>query len=189
MIGPSAMGSENGKPSSMTSAPAASRPRSSSIVRSVSGNPAVMYGTSARRPTDLSSARRCSIGFNCGRDCRAVLVSSDEVLANADGITVGDSWSLTITRGSGFTACTMPSSKGSSTAGYPSGRSARREIEPRSRFQDVHFTYLRHVFVAAPAHAQQHRLVARPASALGRDPAYRVRGLQRGNDAFQLTQE
>ncbi len=56
--GPSAMGSVNGMPSSITSAPA---PGSSSrIAREVSrsGSPAVMKGTKAARPCAFSSAKR-----------------------------------------------------------------------------------------------------------------------------------
>src|SRR5580765_7955595 len=44
MSGPSAIGSENGTPTSTASAPARSTARSSSSVRSSDGNPAVRYG-------------------------------------------------------------------------------------------------------------------------------------------------
>src|SRR5215831_16480475 len=63
MIGPSAIGSENGRPSSMRSAPDCSSASISATVRSTSGWPAVMYGTSARRPAARSSARRRSMRF------------------------------------------------------------------------------------------------------------------------------
>src|SRR3954465_14416310 len=73
MIGPSAIGSENGRPSSITSAPASSRPLINSIVRDTSGWPAVMYGTSALRPAARRSAKRCAI-------------DSDEVVTDPDAI-------------------------------------------------------------------------------------------------------
>ena len=47
MTGPSASGSEKGRPSSMTSAPQASKSRSASAVVARSGSPAVMYGMNA----------------------------------------------------------------------------------------------------------------------------------------------
>src|SRR4051812_47450330 len=75
MMGPSAIGSENGKPSSMASAPAASSARSSSTVRSLSGCPAVMYGTSARLPAVFSSAKRRAI-------------ASDEIVTDPDTIAI-----------------------------------------------------------------------------------------------------
>src|SRR6185437_7021468 len=73
MTGPSAIGSENGSPSSITSAPACSSAWISSTVRSSSGYPAVMYGTSARLPATRSAAKRRAI-------------SSDEVVTDADAI-------------------------------------------------------------------------------------------------------
>src|SRR5262252_3218703 len=57
----------------MASAPASSSPRINSTVRSTSGYPAVMYGTSARRFCARSSANR-----------RAM--TSDEIVANPDAI-------------------------------------------------------------------------------------------------------
>src|SRR5438270_4307808 len=76
MTGPSAIGSENGNPSSMTSAPASVIAASNSTVRSASGCPAVMYGMSARRPAAFSAANRFAI-------------ASDEIVADADAIAVG----------------------------------------------------------------------------------------------------
>src|SRR4051794_18782459 len=55
------MGSENGTPSSITSAPAFSSARTSCSVHSRSGSPAVIYGMNPFRPSDLSSANRLSI--------------------------------------------------------------------------------------------------------------------------------
>src|SRR5262249_55769299 len=74
-------------PSSITSAPDSSSAVSSSAVRATSGWPAVMYGTSARRPVERSSANRRSI-----RSCAALPTSptvSDEVVADADAIAIG----------------------------------------------------------------------------------------------------
>src|SRR3712207_1236298 len=79
MIGPSAIGSENGTPTSITSAPASSRPRSSSRLEAGSGNPAVMYVTRARRPPARSLAKRSAIRSD----------ESDEVVTDADAIPFG----------------------------------------------------------------------------------------------------
>src|SRR5918912_1330757 len=73
MIGPSASGSENGRPTSMTSAPLCATPRMSASERSRSGCPAVTYTTSARRPSAFSRANRCA-------------KTSDEVICDADAI-------------------------------------------------------------------------------------------------------
>src|SRR6478672_13916814 len=81
MIGPSAIGSENGNPISITSAPAVSSAPISSIVRSASGCPAVIYGTSARRPAARSSANRWSM--------RSSTPVSGEVVADANAIAIG----------------------------------------------------------------------------------------------------
>src|SRR5687767_7599855 len=75
ITGPSAIGSENGTPTSTRSAPASSMARSVASDRSRSGWPAVRYGTSARRPLARSAAKRRAI-------------ASDEVVANADAIPV-----------------------------------------------------------------------------------------------------
>src|SRR5688572_30608931 len=76
MTGPSAMGSENGTPISMTSAPASSRARRSSTERCGVGWPAVMYGTSAFRPCRASAAKR-------SRN------ASEEVVTDSDAIPLG----------------------------------------------------------------------------------------------------
>src|SRR5687767_2711472 len=73
MIGPSAIGSENGTPTSITSAPAPSSARSRAIDSSTLGWPAVQYGTSARRPDASSAANRRAI-------------ASDEVVADPNAI-------------------------------------------------------------------------------------------------------
>src|SRR5262245_23729274 len=86
MIGPSAIGSENGRPSSMTSAPASSRPRMRSTARSASGCPAVMYGISARRPAARSSTKRSAMR---SRDPLAEPPRSDEIVRDADTIALG----------------------------------------------------------------------------------------------------
>ena len=69
------MGSENGTPTSSTSAPAASRPRIRATVASGVGWPAVMYGTSAVRPRCASAAKRSRR-------------TSDEVVADGDAIAI-----------------------------------------------------------------------------------------------------
>jgi len=61
MAGPSAIGSVNGMPSSMMSAPAGGSARSISSEVARSGSPAVTKVTSAARPSRLSAAQRCSI--------------------------------------------------------------------------------------------------------------------------------
>src|SRR5690349_22620314 len=76
MIGPSASGSENGTPISMTSAPAPSSPVSNSIVACGDGWPAVMYGTSARRPDARNCAKRSE-------------TRSDEVVADTNAVPIG----------------------------------------------------------------------------------------------------
>src|SRR5438105_2903936 len=76
MIGPSAMGSENGTPTSTTSTPALSSPASSSSVASGDGCPAVIYGTSARRPPARSCAKRSA-------------TRSDEVVADTNAVPIG----------------------------------------------------------------------------------------------------
>src|SRR5687768_6118671 len=77
MTGPSAIGSENGTPTSITSAPASSSPFRSSTVSGTPGSPAVMYGTSARLPFCFIAAKRDAISF------------LDEVVANPDAISFG----------------------------------------------------------------------------------------------------
>ena len=54
ITGPSAIGSENGTPSSITSAPACTSACITGTVASSDGSPAVMKGTSALRPEALS---------------------------------------------------------------------------------------------------------------------------------------
>src|SRR5215831_6794054 len=61
MTGPSAMGSENGTPSSIKSAPALSSAKTSSRVISMPGSPAVMYGMKAFRRLPRSSSNRFSM--------------------------------------------------------------------------------------------------------------------------------
>src|SRR5437867_8147742 len=75
MIGPSAIGSENGTPTSMTSAPAFSSAARSSSVAARDGCPAVTYGTSARRPSRRSSANRSAS-------------RSDEVVTDTDTVPI-----------------------------------------------------------------------------------------------------
>src|SRR2546423_12610603 len=76
MIGPSAIGSENGTPTSITSAPASSSPDNSASVSSGDGWPAVTYGTSARRP-DARSRANCSA------------MRSDEVVTDTNAVPIG----------------------------------------------------------------------------------------------------
>lgn len=61
MVGPSAIGSENGTPSSITSAPARTSACITGTVASNDGSPAVMKGISALRPLARSSAKQESI--------------------------------------------------------------------------------------------------------------------------------
>src|SRR3954468_16164732 len=84
MTGPSAIGSENGTPTSMTSAPASSRPLSNSIVPAIEGSPAVMYGTNARRFAFRSAAKRSSMTVRLA--AVAVVFDLEEVVANTDAI-------------------------------------------------------------------------------------------------------
>src|SRR4051812_27437021 len=76
ITGPSAIGSENGTPTSRTSAPAPSSPMSRSTVASRDGCPAVTYGTSARRPDARSCANRSA-------------TRSDEVVADTNTVPIG----------------------------------------------------------------------------------------------------
>src|SRR5262245_10347226 len=57
MTGPSAMGSENGTPSSMTSAPPLTKACISGTASAGSGSPAVMKGTSAFLPCCFSASK------------------------------------------------------------------------------------------------------------------------------------
>src|SRR5262245_33245177 len=59
--GPSAMGSENGMPISIRSAPAAGRPNTICLAVSPSGSPAVTKATKAARPWRFRSAKRRSM--------------------------------------------------------------------------------------------------------------------------------
>src|SRR5258705_4569070 len=68
IAGPSAIGSVNGMPSSITSAPAAGSARTSASDVSGSGSPAVRNVTSAARPAVFSSAKRRSIRVAMGDD-------------------------------------------------------------------------------------------------------------------------
>ena len=61
--GPSAIGSENGTPSSITSAPAEVSARISGTVAASEGSPAVMYGISAARPAPRSLSKVASMRF------------------------------------------------------------------------------------------------------------------------------
>src|SRR6267142_2159485 len=58
ITGPSAIGSENGTPSSRMSEPASTRPRMSGTVSEGCGSPAVMYGMSALRLLFPSASKR-----------------------------------------------------------------------------------------------------------------------------------
>src|ERR1041385_1514368 len=84
ITGPSAIGSENGTPTSIRSAPASSRPRRRSRVPATDGSPAVMYGTNARRclPLSATNAAAMAPGFAPAFEAR----ESDEIVANADPI-------------------------------------------------------------------------------------------------------
>src|SRR6267378_7609490 len=61
IVGPSASGSLNGTPSSITSAPASARARTNLCVASSDGSPAVMYATMPSSPAVRSSAKRFEI--------------------------------------------------------------------------------------------------------------------------------
>src|SRR5690606_24777369 len=63
ITGPSAIGSENGTPSSSTSAPAATRACITGTVASTEGSPAVMKGIRPGRPATFSAAKRASMRF------------------------------------------------------------------------------------------------------------------------------
>src|SRR3954467_889061 len=95
ITGPSAIGSENGRPSSITSAPASSSAARSSTLRPTSGWPAVIYGTKAHRFAARRSAKRRSICRSPpgdppgdaprdppGADCP----ESDEIVTDANAI-------------------------------------------------------------------------------------------------------
>src|SRR5689334_4498195 len=58
MTGPSALGSENGTPSSITSAPALAAAITMSAVAAGDGSPSVRYAISAGRRSRLQAARR-----------------------------------------------------------------------------------------------------------------------------------
>src|ERR1700722_3378827 len=66
IAGPSAIGSENGMPSSIRSAPALGSCSRMAKLVSASGSPAVMNGTNAARPARVSSAKRPAIRLTTG---------------------------------------------------------------------------------------------------------------------------
>src|ERR1700686_4902546 len=68
MVGPSASGSLNGTPSSMTSVPASSSASTNSSVASSEGSPAVMYATIPISPTARSVAKHFSIRLGCAAE-------------------------------------------------------------------------------------------------------------------------
>ena len=61
IAGPSAIGSVNGMPSSITSAPAAGSALTIAGALAASGSPAIRKVTSAARPSALSAAKRLSM--------------------------------------------------------------------------------------------------------------------------------
>src|SRR5260370_21962195 len=83
IVGPSAKGSENGTPTSMKSAPAASRRRNASPERAGVGKPAVRYGISAarRRPAGSTPTPRARQ--------RAAIGCSDKVVADRNAVLHG----------------------------------------------------------------------------------------------------
>src|SRR5216110_2253492 len=78
ITGPSAIGSENGTPTSMTSAPASSSACSSSNERARSGWPAVTYTINARLLDARNAANR-----------RSMADKSDEIVADTNAVAVG----------------------------------------------------------------------------------------------------
>src|SRR6188508_1665975 len=76
MTGPSAIGSENGTPISITSAPASATAEIISIDASGSGCPAVRYAMSALRPLRRQAAKRSAS-------------ASDEIVTDSDTIPLG----------------------------------------------------------------------------------------------------
>src|SRR5690606_14958542 len=96
MVGPSAIGSENGTPSSMTSAPASTSACMTGTSASSEGSPAVTKGIKALRLADLSRANLASMRFidflppleGEGAKRRALRCSQFHPLARGDGVHV-----------------------------------------------------------------------------------------------------
>src|SRR5947208_9679955 len=65
----------------------------------------------------------------------------------------------------------------------------RRALGSTSRCQDTHLAHLCHVLVAASTDAEQHRLIMGPSAVLRRNPAHRVRRLERRDDSLELAQQ
>src|SRR6059058_1754781 len=76
MTGPSAIGSENGTPSSITSAPAAASACMMGTVSSGAGSPAAIYGISAARPAARSRAKVVSIRFKTNSSPRRITLGA-----------------------------------------------------------------------------------------------------------------
>src|ERR671935_1359499 len=76
ITGPSASGSENGTPSSITSAPASAQASPMAVEAFRFGNPPIMYGISAARPSAAlnAAAMRSVPEAKLGKNLREVLV-------------------------------------------------------------------------------------------------------------------
>src|SRR3954453_16204455 len=83
IAGPSAIGSVNGIPSSLTSAPAAGTARTRASDVSGSGSPAVRNVTSAARPSVFNSAKRRSIRVVMGDDLPRSMRSVGQAFSSA----------------------------------------------------------------------------------------------------------
>src|SRR6266404_869616 len=156
MTGPSAIGSENGTPSSITSAPAAVSARISGTVAASVGSPAVMYGISATRPAARSLSKVASMRFI------------------RPGLRHHDIGAARPSRSSSCVpCCSALVSSPCRIALWPAV-----ELEPGTLGDRVH------VLVAAPGKIdQQHRACRQARRDLGRI-GERVCRLERGNDAF-----
>ena len=165
MTGPSAMGSENGTPSSITSAPAATSACMTGTVASSEGSPAVTNGISALRWADLSFRSR----NRYGSWSRKRLEPSPS----------GEGWGEDGVRGEAIATerITIP------IPAFPlKGKGKSSQLETLARGNRMH------VLVAATGEVAQHQRVlghfARQFDRLG----HGVAGFQRRQDAFGARQ-
>src|SRR5450755_2118891 len=157
MTGPSAMGSENGTPSSIRSAPAAVNARISGTVCASEGSPTVMYGISAARPAARSLAKVASIR----------LIGREPHHADAKAPATSTSRPRRL----------VPLGEWLSSP-------RRIALGPTEKFEPAAFGNRVHVLVAAPRKIdQQHRFFRQSGRDLGR-VGESVRRFERGNDAL-----
>src|SRR6516164_7716803 len=207
IAGPSAIGSVNGMPSSTTSAPAAGMARSSASEVSGSGSPAVRNVTSAARPCDLSSSKRRSIRVVMGRTIspdgqsgnplrlRSRIAAMRTLMVPSINITIEPmncTHSLFSRMGPGVNSRTRRKYAIYATDAtikiqptifclLITGRS-----RPRSSLSPFQISrHARQILVAASGQVDHHEMILRLLRRQIHHPCQRMRGFERGDDAFE----